>query len=179
MYIMGKGNLNLGFCGASYISPPRPPPPPNSCTNPDGTCNPGCSTIFINGKPACGKCPSNQYLANDSACKSCPANTTSQRGAIGTSGCKPNTPAFPGKDGSIGISVARTIRGGGSRKYGSYARTEYNEDELNAGRNTPKTNSGAEERYLNQTVYYNQRMIDTANICLGIGIVSAILFKSF
>ena len=172
---MGKGNLNLGFCGASYTPPPPPPPPPNSCTNPDGTCKPGCSIIIINGKPSCGKCPSNQFLGDNNVCESCPENTTSQRGAIGVDGCMPNTPALPGDgdggDGGDDDDGKRT-------NYGSYARTEYNEDELNAGKNTPKTNSGAEERYLNQKRFYNQTMVDTANICLGIGIVSVILFKS-
>lgn len=169
---MGKGNLNLGFCGAPAIATPPPPPPPNSCTNEDGTCKPGCSMIIINGVPTCGKCPSNQYLDDNNVCESCPANTTSQRGAIGANGCKPNTPALPGGDGGDDDDGKRT-------NYGSYARTEYNEDDLNAGRNTPKTNSGAQERYLNQKAYYNQTMIDTANICLGIGILSTILFKSF
>lgn len=176
---MGKGHLNLGFCGATYSPPPSPPPPPNSCTNPDGTCKPGCSMIIINGVPSCDKCPSNQYLGDNSVCKSCPANTTSQRGAIGANACMPNTPALPRTYGLGGLGDGRG--GSDDRKrtiYGSYARTEYNEDELNAGQNTPKMNSGAEERYLNQKKYYNQTMVDTANICLGIGIVSAILFKS-
>ena len=172
---MGKGNLNLGFCGAPAIAAPPPPPPPNSCTNEDGTCKPGCSMIIINGVPTCGKCPSNQYLDDNNVCESCPANTTSQRGAIGANGCKPNTPALPGGDGGDGGDDDDGKR----TNYGSYARTEYNEDDLNAGRNTPKTNSGAQERYLNQKAYYNQTMIDTANICLGIGILSTILFKSF
>jgi hypothetical protein len=67
----------------------------------------------------------------------------------------------------------------GRRKYGLYDRTEYDENALLAGKNTPKTNSGAEERYLNQKSYYNQTTIDTVNIVLGIGMLSVILFKTF
>jgi hypothetical protein len=133
---MGKGNLNLGFCGVpARVDPPPPPPPPPAAPN-AMTTSTNCRLV------PCGKgCPS----------RGCEESKRDGRGQV---------------DGGISGRIDPNLT-----LYGSYARTEYDENALNAGRNTPKSNSGAEERYLNQKSVYNQSFLHTANILLGIGIL--------
>lgn len=132
---MGKGNLNLGFCGVPAPSAPPPPPPPPPAAPNTMTTATNCSLI------PCGKgCPTDK----------CTGGMGSGSGS--------------GMGSGMGGGPTLTL-------YGSYARTEYDENALNAGRNTPKSNSGAEERYLNQKRVYNQSALHTANILLGIGIL--------
>ena len=164
-----KGNLNLGFCDADGGGGggARPIRLDNRWTNPDGTCKSGNVKIFTNNTrttATCGKCSSNQYFS-DGVCLNCPPGTTSQLGTMSISGCKANTPSIP-----------RRIPGD---FYGSYTRTDYNEDDLNARRNTPYSNSGAEERYLNQKKMYNRSVVDIFNTCIGIGIVGYVAYKSY
>jgi hypothetical protein len=134
---MGKGNLNLGFCGVPAPSAPPPPPPP-----------PPAPTAKTQGTNACLKVPCGAE---------CPPGRC-QSGVVGGGG-------GGGGDGGGSGDPNLTL-------YGSYDRTDYDENALNAGRNTPKSNSGAKERYLNQKMIYNQSFINTVNILLGIGIIS-------